>query len=95
MLHRLPPPPSNPLARILAGLFALLVLAGALFFGLVVLALAVGLGVLAWWVLRLRVWWLGRQVRTGAGGVSRAGEGVRRGEVIEADYEVVSRRDDP
>ncbi len=95
MPYRLSPPPSNPLARILAGLLALLALAGAFFFGLVVLALAVGLGVLAWWVLRLRVWWLGRQVRTGAGGVSSAGAEVRRGEVIEADYEVVSRRDDP
>ena len=95
MYYRLPPPPSNPLARILAGLLALVALAGAFFFGLVVLALAVGLGVLAWWVLRLRVWWLGRRVRTGAGGVSRAGAEVRKGEVIEADYEVVSRRDDP
>jgi hypothetical protein len=74
---------------------ALLALVGAFFFGLFVLALAAGLGVLAWLVLALRVWWLGRRVRVGAGGVSRAGAEVRKGEVIEADYEVVSRRDDP
>jgi hypothetical protein len=95
MPYRLPLPPSNPLARILAGLLALLALAGAFFFGLVVLALAVGLGVLAWCVLALRVWWLGRQARVGAGGAGSAGAGIRKGEVIDADYEVVSRRDEP
>jgi hypothetical protein len=71
---------------------ALLALAGAFFFGLVVLALAVGLGALAWLVLTLRVRWLRRQGRVGG---SSVGAEVRRGEVIEADYEVVSRRDDP
>lgn len=95
MVYRLPPPRSNPLARILAGLLALLALAGAFFFGLVVLALAVGLGALAWLVLTLRVRWLRRQGRVGAAGGSSARAEVRRGEVIEADYEVVSRRDEP
>jgi hypothetical protein len=96
MPYRLPQPPQNPLARILAGLLALLALAAAFFFGLVVLALAVGLGVLAWLALILRVWWLRRQGRDQArGGAGRAGTDVRQGEVIEADYEVVSRRDDP
>jgi hypothetical protein len=74
---------------------ALLALAGAFFFGLVVLALAVGLGALAWLVLKLRVRWLRHQGRVGAGGGSSVGAEVRRGEVIEADYEVVSRRDEP
>jgi uncharacterized iron-regulated membrane protein len=91
----LPPPPSNPLARILAGSLAVLALAGAFFFGLVVLALAVGLGLLAWLALALRVWWLRRRGRDKAGGGGRPGADVRRGEVIEAEYEVVSRRDDP
>jgi hypothetical protein len=92
---RLPPPPLNPLARVLAGLLAVLALAGAFFFGLVVLALAVGLGLLAWLAFALRVWWLRRQGRDKASGGSGAKAKVRRGEVIEADYEVVSRRDDP
>jgi uncharacterized iron-regulated membrane protein len=93
--YRLPPPPLNPLARVLAGLLAALALAAAFFFGLVVLALAVGLGLLAWLVMTLRVWWLRRQGEVGADGGSGAQAEVRRGEVIEADYEVVSRRDDP
>lgn len=92
MIYRLPPPPSNLLAQILAGLLAL---AGAFFFGLVVLALAVGLGMLAWWVLTLRVWWLRRRGRIRTEGGGSAGPEVRRGEVIEADYEVVSRQNDP
>jgi hypothetical protein len=89
----------NPLARILAGLLALLALAGAFFFGLIVLALAVGLGLLAWLVLTLRVWWLRRRGGKGggkpAGGGSGAGTDARPGEVIDGDYEVVSRREDP
>lgn len=95
MIYRLPPASSNPLAQILAGLLALLALAGAFFFGLVVLALAMGLGMLAWWVLTLRVWWLRRRGRVGAKGGGSAGPEGRRGEVIEADYEVVSRQNDP
>jgi hypothetical protein len=56
----------------------------------------VGLGVLAWLALMLRVGWLRRQGRdTARNGAGRAGTAVRQGEVIEADYEVVSRRDDP
>ena len=95
MADRLPPPPLNPLARVLAGLLAALALAAAFFFGLVVLALAVGLGLLAWLALTLRVWWLRRQGGDRAGSGGRPEADARRGEVIEADYEVVSRRDDP
>jgi hypothetical protein len=90
----------NPLARILAGLLALLALAGAFFFGLVVLALAVGLGLLAWCALALRLWWLRRQAGVrGPGGPAGDGAGdvpgARQGQVIDADYEIVSRREDP
>lgn len=90
----------NPLARLLAALLAALALVGAAFFGLVVIALVVGLGLLAWVILTLRMWWIRRQVgRTGGRG--RSGESTRggaesqdKGRVIDADYEVVSRRRD-
>ena len=101
MPYRLTPPPQNPLARLLAGLRAVAALVGALFFGLVVVALVAGLGLIAWIALSARLWWLRRQMqRTGAplhgtgreqganpGGAGRSG----KGKVIDADYEVISR----
>ena len=91
----------NPLSRILASLLAVLAVVGAFFFGLVVLALAVGLGLLAWLGLTLRMWWLRRRLGgRAAEGPAEAGPGTagpngREDDVIEADYEVVSRRKDP
>lgn len=100
MPDRLPPPVTNPLARLLAALAAVVALVAAFFFGLVVLALAVGLGLLAWLALGLRVWWLRRQLGGGraAPGKPDPGPGAReeprKGQVIDADYEVVSRKKD-
>jgi hypothetical protein len=98
MPYRLSPPPMNPLSRLLAGLLAVLALVGAFFFGLVVLALAVGLGLLAWLALALRLWWLRRHLDRAGGTPGRGGpdgeagrEAGRAGNVIDADYEVVSR----
>ena len=70
------------------------------FFGVVVLLFALGLGVLGWVLLSLRIWWLRRQAgagpdRTGPQGGGRApGQGRAGGDVIDADYEVISRRRD-
>ncbi len=99
MQYYLSPPPLNPIARIVAALLAVAALVGAFFFGLIILAVAVGLGVLAWLVLTVRVWWLRRRIRTGRGGAREAaGQSApqerRRPEVIDAEYEVVSRRED-
>jgi hypothetical protein len=97
--YYLSPPPLNPVARILAGLLAVAALIGAFFFGLVILAAAVGLGVVAWLVLTVRVWLLRRRFRAR----QRDGEnadgrtprpGVRKPDVIDAEYEVISRRED-
>jgi len=90
----------NPVSRILAGILGIAVLAAAFFFGFIVLILAVGLGVLAWLLLTLRMWWLRRQWARRGPGVQAHSDGwagrdsAREGEVIEADYEVVTRRDD-
>lgn len=98
MPDRLPPPSNNPLARLLAALVAVLALVGAFFFGLVVLALAVGLGLLAWLALALRMWWLRRRLGAGPGagppGAQDRQAGRREGQVIDADYEVVSRKEE-
>ena len=85
----------NPVSRILATLGALVLLVGAVFFGLVVLALAIGLGLLAWLALNLRLWWLRRQVKDADVAGDRNGSGrPREGQVIDADYEVVSRKEE-
>ena len=99
MRYYLSPPPLNPVARILAGLLAVAALVGAFFFGLIILAAAVGLGVVAWLVLTVRVWWLRRRFRAGSGDSGKpAGQstpgGVRKPDVIDAEYEVISRRED-
>jgi len=90
----------NLLSRILAAVLAALALVGAFFFGIFVLAFAAGIGLIAWLVIWLRIWWIRRTLGRGGygssgGGKERpdtgAGQGGRNGEVIDAEYEVVSR----
>jgi len=88
----LEPPPMNPLVRLLAGVLAVLALVGAFFFGLFVLAVLVGVGIIAWLGLWLRMAWLRRKMRRGGGA---AGSGRQDGDdVIDAEYTVVSRREE-
>jgi hypothetical protein len=92
----------NPLSRLLASVLAVVVLAGALFFGVVVFLTALGLGLVAWAVLWLRIWWIRRRVgRSGESGPAgsqppRSQQPPRTdgpGAVIEGEYTVVSDRD--
>jgi hypothetical protein len=81
----------NPLSRLLAGVVAVLALVAAFFFGLIVLALAVGIGMLFWLGIRLRLWWLRRHIPP----VDTTPAGTpQKGKVIDAEYTVVSRRKD-
>lgn len=103
MPHPLAPPPMNPLSRLLAAIVGALALVGAFFFGVFIFIGALALGLVAWLALRLRIAWLRRKygevgpVPPGAYGVqgpdprSRTGDG---NDVIEAEYEVVSRKDE-
>ena len=102
MRYQISPPPMNPVSRVLAGLAALLALAGAVFFGIFVLALVVGLGFVLWLIAGLRLWWLRRSVERSRGSTKVPGQDPRSGrpggndgKVIEAEYEVVSRRREP
>jgi hypothetical protein len=85
MQYHISPPPMNPLSRLLAGILAVLALAGAFFFGVFVLVFAIGLGLVAWLLLWIRMWWIRRK-------------GIRpvdqKGEVIDAEYTVISRQDE-
>lgn len=89
MPYYIAPPPMNPLARLLAGLLAVLALVGAFFFGLFILAFAVGLGLVAWLTLWIRMWWLGRNQPAET---PRTRD--RSDNVIDAEYTVVSRKDE-
>ena len=99
------PPPLNPFARALAAIVTILALAGAFFFGLFIFAIALGVGLIAWLLIWLRIWWIRRQL-AGAGfspdGTRAPGQGESRGErqahdkgdVIDGEYEVLSRDED-
>ena len=100
MQSQLNPPPMNPLSRLLAALVGAVVLVGAFFFGFFILVAAVTVGLVAWLVIWLRLWWIRRKL--GANGAAPppgfgeprqggAGQGTDSGDVIEAEYEVVSR----
>lgn len=77
----------NPLARLLAGILAVLAVAGAFVFGLFVFAVLLGAGVLLWLSVMIRGWWLQRNRRHSA-----ADPAPREPETIEAEYTVISRR---
>lgn len=89
MRYYISPPPMNPVSRVIAAILAALVLLGAFFFGLVVLLLVVGGLLVFGLVFGLRSWWLGRHpVATRVVKARVPGEG----NVIDAEYTVVSRR---
>ena len=85
------PPPMNPFSRALAVVTAVLALAAAFFFGLIVLALAVGFGLLFWLGIRMRMWWIRRHMPPME---AKPETGHKQAEVIEAEYTVISRRSD-
>jgi len=91
MQYYISPPPMNPLSRALAAVMAVLALVAALFFGLIVLALAVGAGLLFWLGVRLRLWWVQRHLPPRE---TAPESRPQKGEVIDAEYTVVSRRKD-
>jgi len=90
-------PPTNPFARLLAGLVGVLALVGAVFFGLFLFAAVIAVGLVVWVVVWLRLWWVRR--RLAASGVEAhdpfarpaSEDSPRDSTVIDADYEVVSR----
>ena len=93
-------PAGNPFTRLLAGVVGVLALAGAAFFGLFLFAAVIAVGLVAWAVIGLRLWWLQRRLRSaGARAENRFAEaaehtGREDRSVIDADYEVVSRDQD-
>ncbi len=81
----------NPLSRALAALMTVLALAAAFFFGLIVLALVVGFGLLFWLGIRLRLGWMRRHIALND---TAPASTPQKGAVIDAEYTVVSRHKD-
>lgn len=77
--------PGNPLAQIAMLLLVGVALIGAVVMGAVLLALFVGMGVIAAVVFSVRSWWLKRR--------HPPRRPAARGELIEAEYHVVVERD--
>jgi hypothetical protein len=94
MTQYLSPPPMNPLSRLLAGVLAVLGLVAALFFGVFVFAVVLGVGLIGWLLLWIRVWWIRR--RLGQADLGHVSQGERnppaggQGDVIEGEFTVVS-----
>ena len=88
-MQSLPPPSSNPISRILGLAVGLIVLAGAAVIGTFVLAVAVGVALIAGLALYLRIRWLQRKARRGGqGGPRRPDRGSPPGEIIEGEFRV-------
>jgi hypothetical protein len=104
MPYYLSPPPQNPLARVIAGIVAILTVAGAFMIGMVALTVVAGVALIAGLAIWLRVVWIKRQLRKSGvdlGSHIRSpgrSPGTRKpdvsGQVIEAEYTVVSESDD-
>ncbi len=83
--------PMSPLSRLLAVVMTVVALAAALFFGLIVLALAFGIGLVFWLSFRLRLWWMRHHSPENDAPLS---DSELKRKVIDAEYTVVSRRKD-
>lgn len=97
------PPPRSPLAQVLTAIVAALVMVAGFMLGIVALVVFAGIALIAWLALWLRARWLGRGKKdpTQPSGQANHPQGrrpsgqARGGQTIEAEYTVVSRRQDP
>ena len=94
MPYYISPPPQNPLTRIIAAIVAAFILVGAFTIGFVALLVVAGVGLIAGLALWLRVAWIKHRLRK-SGVDLGASQDVQResGDVIEAEYTVVSVQD--
>jgi len=95
MPYNINPPPGNPLTRIVAAIIGVFVLAGAFIIGTATLLVIAGLAIIAGLVLWLRVAWIKRQLlKRGVDFSKPAGPLPDKGDVIDAEYTVISVKDD-
>ncbi len=98
------PPPRSPLAQVLTAIIAAVVMAAGFMLGIVALVVFAGVALIAWLGFWLRAKWLSRGAteRQARGPGDDPRDRVRprprqaqSGQTIDAEYTVVSRRQDP
>ena len=100
MTQYINPPPQGPLTRIIAAIIAALMLVGAFMIGMVALLFIAGAGLIAGLAIWLRVIWIKRQLRKNGVNLdagrnpSAANPANKTGHVIEAEYTVISEREE-
>ena len=100
MPYYISPPPQNPLSRIIAVIIGTLVLVGSFMIGIFALLVVAGVGLIAGIAIWLRVIWIKHKLRKS--GVdpsatinpSRPDQPGDSGQVLEAEYTVVSKREE-
>ncbi len=101
MPYYISPPPQNPFMRFIAGIIAVLAVAGAFMIGMVALLVVIGVGLLAGIAIWLRVAWIKRKLKKhgftiGANQQTTSQQNeTHQGQIIDAEYTVVSERKDP
>ncbi|MDX2417276.1 MAG: hypothetical protein QNK19_07435 [Xanthomonadales bacterium] len=94
MPYYISPPPQNPLTRILTAIIAVFALVGFLMLGMVALLVVAGVGLVAGLVLWVRVAWVKRRLqKSGVDFSSVPGEHTESGDVIDAEYTVISTQE--
>jgi len=90
MPYYISPPPQNPLARMLALIIAVFAMAGAFMIGMVAFMVVAGVGLISGLAIWLRVAWIKRKLGKSN---THPQQPTASGEVLEAEYTVVSERD--
>jgi len=89
------PPPQNPITRIFTAIVAVIVLAGAFMIGMAALLVVAGVGLLAGIVIWLRVVWIKRKMEKDGVNFNVSNDApTSSGNIIEAEYTVVSEHQD-
>ena len=101
MPYYISPPPQNPFSRLITGIIAVLAIAGAFMIGMVALLVVVGVGLLAGIVIWIRVALIKRKLKKHGFNINVGQQaasqqhGTHQGQIIDAEYTVVSEHKDP
>jgi hypothetical protein len=95
MPYYISPPPQNPITRILTAIIAVFVLAGAFMVGMAALLVVAGVGLVAGIAIWIRVAWIKRKLKKDGFEFGVMDQPPpSSGQVIDAEYTVVSEQQD-